>query len=90
VPSENRLPIADFSASGKEVAAFDAGEEFVGQVRYYLFHPEEHADSSERPCARAQREHTYELRLKRMFEILGFTTGACEPWEGPSASRREQ
>jgi len=33
---------------------------------------------------------SYELRLKTMFEILGFTAGACEAAERLGASRRER
>jgi len=90
VLSEDRPPIRDFSASGREVAAFDSGEAFVERVRCYVSHREERAGTSDRSYARAQREHTYELRLKTMFEILGFTTGACEPAEKVGTSRREQ
>jgi spore maturation protein CgeB len=74
----------------REIVTYRTGQELKEKVDYYLAHPQERAEVSERAHARAQREHTYELRFKRMFEILGFTTGACGPAEKVNASRRQR
>jgi spore maturation protein CgeB len=74
----------------REIVTYRTGQELKEKVDYYLAHPEERAEISERSYARAQREHTYELRLKRMFDILGLTKGACELAERPGDSRRER
>jgi spore maturation protein CgeB len=37
-------------------------------------HPEERQAISDRAYARAHREHTYEMRLQRMFETLGLSS----------------
>jgi len=74
----------------REILTYRTGHELKEKVDYYLAHPQEQAEISDRSHARAHREHTYELRLKRIFDILGFTTAACEPAEKLAASRREQ
>ncbi|MBZ5701428.1 MAG: glycosyltransferase [Acidobacteriia bacterium] len=53
-----------------EVVTFRTRQELKEKVNYYLGHPEERKVIAERAYARAHREHTYEIRLKRMFEIL--------------------
>ncbi len=75
---------------GREIVTYRTGQELKEKVDYYLARPEERAEISDGAHARAQREHTYELRLKRMLDVLGFTTATYEPSEKAGASRREQ
>ncbi|MGO8734239.1 MAG: glycosyltransferase [Terriglobia bacterium] len=74
----------------REIVTYRTGQELKEKVDYYLARPEERAEISEGSYARAQREHTYELRLKRMLDILGFTTATCEPSEKVGALRTQQ
>lgn len=55
----------------REIATFRTGEELREKVDYYLAHAEERQAIADRAYARAHREHTYGVRLQRMFEILG-------------------
>lgn len=55
-----------------EIATFHTLAELKEKVDYYLSHPEERQEISDRAYARAHREHTYERRLKKMFDVLGF------------------
>jgi spore maturation protein CgeB len=54
-----------------EIVTFHTREELKEKVDYYLAHPEERREIADRAYARAHREHTYEIRLRKMFEILG-------------------
>jgi spore maturation protein CgeB len=54
-----------------EIVTFHTRRELKEKVDYYLAHPEERQEIAGRAYARAHREHTYEVRLNAMFEILG-------------------
>ena len=54
-----------------EMVTFRTREELKHKVDYYLSRLEERQAIADRACARAHREHTYELRLQKMFETLG-------------------
>jgi spore maturation protein CgeB len=53
-----------------EIVTFQTGRELKEKVDYYLAHPEARREIAERAYTRAHREHTYEIRLKKMLEIL--------------------
>jgi len=54
----------------REVVTFRSREELREKVDYYLAHPEERRAIADRAYARSHREHTYEHRLRKMFEML--------------------
>ncbi len=54
----------------REVVTFRTRQELKEKVDYFLAHPEERQEIAERAYARAHREHTYEIRLTRMFTLL--------------------
>ena len=54
----------------REVVTFRARQELKEKVDYFLAHPEERQEIADRAYARAHREHTYEIRLTRMFTLL--------------------
>jgi len=69
--------IADWKASlpelfepEHEIVTFRTRRELKEKVDYYLARPEERREIAERACARAHRDHTYEKRLERMFEVM--------------------
>ncbi len=62
-----------------EIVTFRTREELKEKVDYYLARPEERREIADRAYARAQREHTYEVRLRKMFEILGLGSKAGIP-----------
>ncbi|MEJ2009476.1 MAG: glycosyltransferase [Acidobacteriota bacterium] len=55
----------------REIVTFRTRAELKEKVDYYLARPEERKEIAGRAYARAHREHTYELRLVNMFEVLG-------------------
>jgi spore maturation protein CgeB len=58
----------------REVVTFRTRRELKAKVDYYLARPAERREIADRAYARAHRDHTYEVRLERMFEILGLRT----------------
>jgi spore maturation protein CgeB len=54
-----------------EIVTFHTLRELKEKVDYYLVHPEERQEIADRAYARAHREHTYEVRLEKMLQILG-------------------
>lgn len=57
-----------------EIVIFRTREELKEKVDYYLAHPKERREITDRAYARAHHEHTYEIRLKKIFQILGLET----------------
>ena len=57
-----------------EIVTYHTRAELKEKVDYYLAHPEERQEIADRAYARAHREHTYEKRLQKMFQILGFAS----------------
>jgi len=55
----------------REIVTFHTLQELKEKVDYYLARPQERLEIADRAYARAHREHTYERRLEKMFEILG-------------------
>lgn len=70
----------------REIVTFRTREELREKVDYYLARPEERQEIADRAYARAHREHTYEIRLQRMFEILGFYADRSEAAPGRAQS----
>jgi spore maturation protein CgeB len=62
--------LPDLFEPGKEIVTFKTQQELKEKVDYYLARPEERREIADRAYARAHREHTYERRLEKMFEIL--------------------
>lgn len=59
---------------GSEIVTFHTLDELKEKVDYYLRHPEERQQIANRAYARAHREHTYQKRFQKMFEILGLAS----------------
>jgi spore maturation protein CgeB len=79
VLTENRPAVQDFFEPGREVATFDSRAELLQKVRHYLACPEEREAIAEAGCRRAHREHTYEIRLRRLLRIVSQHTGVRFP-----------
>jgi spore maturation protein CgeB len=63
----------------REIVTFRTWHELKEKVDYYLARPEERSRIADCAYARAHREHTYEIRLRKMFEILGLDGNAETP-----------
>lgn len=59
----------------REVVTFHTRKELKEKVDHYLAHPEERREIANRAYKRAHRHHTYDVRLGKMFEILGLPFG---------------
>lgn len=55
----------------REIVTFRTRRELKEKVDYYLARPEERREIAARASTRAHRDHTYEKRLERMFEVMG-------------------
>jgi len=55
----------------REIVTFRSRDELRDKVDYYLSHSEERRAIANRACERAHREHTYERRLRQIFEKIG-------------------
>jgi spore maturation protein CgeB len=71
----------------REIVTFRTRQELKDKVDYYLAHPEERHEIAHRAYVRAHREHTYEIRLRRMFGILGFCSDSARLPETTLATR---
>ena len=71
--SDWKPTLPDLFEPEREIVTFRTRRELREKVDYYLRRPEERSAIAARACARAHREHTYEVRLTRMLEILGFS-----------------
>ncbi len=74
--------LADLFEPETEIVTFRTRQELKEKVDYYLAHPEERREIAGRAYARAHREHTYEKRLQKMFEILGSAPENAVPEAG--------
>ncbi len=68
--TEGRPVVRKFFEPGREVAMFESSVDLVEKVKYYLAHPQEREAIAEAGCRRAHREHTYEVRLRRLLKIV--------------------
>jgi spore maturation protein CgeB len=78
--------LPDLFVPEKEVVTFTTKRELMDKVDYYLAHPEERRAIAARAYRRAHREHTYEVRLQKMFEILGLGAEQFAPVADSEAS----
>ena len=63
--------LSELFEAEREVVTFETRQELKEKVDYYLAHAEERQRIADRAYARAQRDHTYEVRLREMFRVLG-------------------
>lgn len=69
--ADSKPGLTEFFEPGREIVTFHTREDLKDKVDYYLTHAEERRKIADRAYARSHREHTYDVRLKKMFEILG-------------------
>ncbi len=51
---------------------FDTADELIKKIKYYLEHQDEAEAIAKRGHERALKEHRYEDRINKIFEIIGF------------------
>lgn len=69
--------VGDYFTKGQEIVTFKGPRELREVVEHYLTRPDERREIAARGRQRAHREHTYEIRLRRMFEVLGLSRPAA-------------
>lgn len=62
--------LAEYYVPDKEIVCFDTLGELCEKTRYYLQHDEERLKIAQAGYERTIREHTYERRLKQLFEKI--------------------
>jgi len=71
--------LAELFEPEREIVTFRTREELKEKVDYYLAHADERGEIADRAYRRAHREHTYEIRLRKMFDVLGLASEAEAP-----------
>ena len=77
--ADSRPALPELFEPEREIVTFRTREELKEKVNYYLARPEDRRRIADRAYTRAHREHTYEVRLRKMFEILGLDNKAGIP-----------
>ncbi len=56
---------------GEEIETWETVGDLVEKVEHYLAHPDQAAAIAARGRARAQRDHTWDVRFRSLFEHMG-------------------
>lgn len=63
--------LAEFFVDGQEVVLFESKEDMLAKAAYYLEHDEERQEIAYRGWKKVQEEFSYDVLLKKMFEMVG-------------------
>lgn len=69
--TEHNEEIGNFYKIGVEILTYQDFDDLVEKIRWILAHPQEAATIREQGRLRALRDHTWEIRFQKVFEILG-------------------
>lgn len=77
IPGAGGFQLTDYIAGmeehfeiGKEIVVYESPQHFRELAEYFLKHENERKAIAQRGYERAVRDHTYEQRLKKVFEVL--------------------
>lgn len=56
---------------GEDYVSYASPEDMLDKIAYYLEHEDERAAIAANGCRKVAAQHTYEIRLREMFEIAG-------------------
>ena len=65
-----RPELAKFFKPDKEIVTLGTKKDLKENIDYYLHHPKERDQIADRSYVRDHREHTYEVRLRRLLHIV--------------------
>jgi spore maturation protein CgeB len=68
-----RPGLAELFEPEREIVTFHTREELKEKVDYYLEHPKERRAIADRAHVVAHEKHTYEIRLRKLFAVLGLS-----------------
>ena len=60
----------DFFVPGEDLVLFESRDDLLDKCAYYLSHEKERCQIAANGLGRIEENHTYELRLKQMFDIV--------------------
>lgn len=63
--------LEDFFVPDREVVTYGTTREMIEKIRFYLAHEDERRNIAEAGYARVLRDHTYERRLRDLFQKMG-------------------
>jgi len=55
---------------GKEVETYDSIDECIDKIKYYLLNEEEREKIAKAGQVRTLKEHTYEKRIEKLFDLF--------------------
>lgn len=67
---DNKPSIKELFDVGKEIITFDTIGDLKDKVAYYLGHEDERREIAARSYERAHKDHTYEIRLKKLITTV--------------------
>lgn len=65
-----RPAMAELFEPDNEIVLFNTRDELKSKVDFYLAHPNQRQKIADAGYARAHRDHTFEVRLRRIFEVI--------------------
>jgi hypothetical protein len=68
--TDSKRNLGELFESGQEVVTYDDADDLVEKARHYLKHEHERAAIAAAGQARTLRDHTYEVRMRELVEIL--------------------
>jgi hypothetical protein len=69
--TEHHAELSPFYEIGREIVTYTGFDDLLAKVRLLLAHPEEADAIGQAGRARILREHTWEMRFARVFELVG-------------------
>jgi glycosyltransferase involved in cell wall biosynthesis len=69
--TENHPELEGVYKIGEEIAAYTDFDDLLDKIRYLLSHPEAAERIRQQGHARARRDHSWEMRFARVFDIIG-------------------
>ena len=68
--------LEDYFEIGNEVVVFHDAKDLLDKIRYYLAHEDERRRIATLGHARCLREHTWDHRLRAIFDHIGLSQGS--------------
>lgn len=69
--TEAHPELANVFRPGEEIITYSCIDDLVQKIKYYLSHPEEADAVRKKGYKRALRDHTWEMRFDKIFQLLG-------------------
>jgi spore maturation protein CgeB len=69
--TEHHAELRSFFEIGQEIVTYTGFDDLLAKIRHLLAHPEEAVAIGQAGRTRVLREHTWEMRFARVFELVG-------------------